>query len=243
MQVISIYLEKNITSRDPPLALFFLDFFFCPTSTPFFVSEKANKRKKKKNIKKQKKKKNQPSPPPSAPGIRPKVITVSDHLQRRTEPVGSHVADIIAPPAEIDTRIVKAKEDKEGRDSQSGIQSSREQVIILGPPGAIPALEPVLKGQAEKGPGHVVAGGGGGDGRGGRHDDGDVHVAHPRVGVAASGGVDDDGEEGADEEEVEHGVVKGAVGEELLRADETPEDDGGAVGGGEWAVELGLGKG
>lgn len=116
----------------------------------------------------------------------------------------------------------KRKENKQRRQRQAQIQSTRRQEIQSPPPPEMSLLDPVLENEAHDAPGEVVEWRGGRDGACAAEDQGRHEVLKWGFRVAFGAEVDGDGDDGAEDEEEEEGGVDAAGGEHAVWADETP---------------------
>lgn len=120
----------------------------------------------------------------------------------------------------------KGEENKQGAKCQSQIQPTRRQEIQPPPPSEMPFLNPVLEYEAHDTPGEVIQGCGRWDCACAaeyqwRHD-----VLERRFRVAFEAKVDDDGHNGAKDEEEEESRVDASRREHAVWADEAPDDGG-----------------
>ena len=108
----------------------------------------------------------------------------------------------------------------------TGQIETRVLTVVLRPPGEVAAADDVVEDERDDRPGDVVDRTRGRDVADAREDDGEVDVLDDAVRPLERDGVRRAWEEGADEEEVEKGVVHRSGTKESSRTDTTPEKCG-----------------
>ena len=57
-------------------------------------------------------------------------------------------------------RVLEAEENENNGDSDTGVESGRQDVVVLGPPGEVTATDNIVENESDDGPGDVVDGSG-----------------------------------------------------------------------------------
>ena len=122
--------------------------------------------------------------------------------------------------------ILQDEEYKYCADSQTGIQCSREDVVVLRPPSEMPPTDDKLEDEPDNGPGDVIDGGRGWDETRSREDEGEVDVADDAVGPFEADDVCDDGADEANDEEYAQCKISLPTGELASGANDAPDDGG-----------------
>jgi len=168
------------------------------------------------------------------PRPRSKEFTLGDLQQRRTKTVGGVEWESISPPGLNSVfsncavlRILQTEEDQDGADGDTGIKSSGQDIVVLGPPREVTTSDDVLEDETNNSPWDVVDGTGRGDGASSAEDDGEVDVAHEAVGELLCQEKSENGHDEADEEEDTESIVDLALRELPSRSDNTPDNTGG----------------
>lgn len=152
----------------------------------------------------------------------------------------------VSPPIrELRIRTIgDGKEDHNAANGQSGIQRSREHIVVLCPPGVEAAVDDLVEYQVDNIPRRVVDTGSGRDIVRADKDEGPVDLADKIGARLFPDEVGNGRQDEADPEEMQQARVDGADRVQARGADQTPNDrrgeDGAAVGAGE-AVLLVLG--
>ena len=168
----------------------------------------------------------------SLPLIKGDLDSIPIRLQRARH-------NIIPPPTRrFLTRQLERQKDDNGTNSQPAIETSRSNIIIIGPPTPILVLEILVKDKANDGPGGIIDRRGRRDLAAATEDQRHVDVAEVGFGESAREAVEDERGEGAGEEEPEEVVVDLAGGEDAGGADETPDDGGGEEDAAVGALEV-----
>ena len=115
----------------------------------------------------------------------------------------------VAPPVEVDApvRVLEREEDEDAADGDADVETGGEDVVEAEPPPEVEAAHEPLEERADHRPRRVVDAGRGRELREPRKADWDVDVAPERGRVPPRKDVEGDGQERADEEEVEDPVV------------------------------------
>ena len=130
------------------------------------------------------------------------------------------------PRGEVGTGEIQGKEDEDGAESQTDIQTRGKNVVILHPPTSPAIADPLVEDKADDAPSDVVERSSRGDETGSAKDDRRGEIADGRFGEHAGADVDQDGEGGTDEPEPHERGVHLADGEDASRADDAPDDGG-----------------
>jgi len=98
--------------------------------------------------------------------------------QRRSETICRSSKYSIPPPALYRVKsnipiigILQNEEYQHGRDRHTGIQGSRQDIVVFSPPGEVSTTDNVLEDEPNKTPRDIVNCGGGRDGTGSAEDD------------------------------------------------------------------------
>ena len=162
------------------------------------------------------------------PRPRPKVLT------RRHRPLNSGIQAIhrtgwgrISPPVRRrGVRQIKSQENDNGRYGETDIQARRSEVIEAHPPATVFVHDVLVEHESDDTPREIVERSGRRQVSGSAENDGCGKVADVSLWEHAGADIDDDGEEGAHEPEIEETAVEVSGGEDALWADETPDDGG-----------------
>lgn len=153
----------------------------------------------------------------------------------------AHLVHVRPPPGEVvrAARVKHREEDEDASDGDRAVERRAEDKVVPLPPVVLAPADPEAEDQADDGPAAVVRARRGGDVVEAAEEEGDVDLAEPaglREDVLPQE-PDGDGQQGAEEEEPEEGVVEGARGEEAAGPDGAPDHGGVEVGAGEGAGE------
>lgn len=154
------------------------------------------------------------------------MLALGDGLVGAGLPVAALLIDFGPPPLEAvhPARVYEAEEDDDDAKRQAGIEGGAERHGVLAPPSGVPVLDEVVEDVADNDPDGEVEPRGGRDPGHGAEDDGEVDLAEEALATATAVQPERDGEEGAQGEEPDESAVDGRGAEELVRADDAPED-------------------
>lgn len=140
--------------------------------------------------------------------------------------------DGVTPPGRrADVVERKGEEDDQGAQGQAQVQGGGCQEVQPAPPAKVVFAHPVLEDEADDAPAQVVERRGRRDGPRAAKDERGHQELDGRPRPAAGCEVDDDGHDGAEDEEGEQARVDLAGGEDASRAQQTPDDRGWIRGG------------
>lgn len=161
-----------------------------------------------------------------SPSRRPKTLPFLDIIICTSLPVAALLVDLGAPPAEAlhPAGVDEAEEDDHDAKGEAGVESRAEGHGVFAPPGVVAVLDEVVKDVADDDPDGEVKACGWRDPGHGAKDDWEVDFAEDAVAATTAVKVEGDGEKGTQREEPDEGAVDGFGAEELVWADDTPED-------------------
>jgi hypothetical protein len=155
------------------------------------------------------------------------------------------VGDTAPPLWSVDVEVAQRHEGEHAHEGDAGVEARSKHVVVLHPPGLVPAVDDVVEEEADESPHEEVDGARGEQPACAREDERQVDAlehAAARVGALQQPGGHRRQE--ADKEEVVHLPVVAQAAEHPQRADDAPDDGGvvedvvagarpGAAGGGE----------
>lgn len=174
-----------------------------------------------------------------SPGVWPKPFPFGQSLPGARLPVATLFVNLGPPPAKVlhQAGIDEAEEDDDDAKRQARVERGAEGHGVLCPPGTGASLDVVVEDVADEGPdGEVETRGRGDPGHGAQYH-GQVDLPDDAALLVAAVEPERDGEEGAQGEAPHEGAVHGARAEELVDADDAPEDGAVEVDAGDGAGE------
>jgi len=151
--------------------------------------------------------------------------------QRCTQSIGVVVEYGVTPPhlngVNSDRSVLgvlKNEEDQNGRNGNTRVHRSGQNVVVLCPPGEVTTADDVLEDESNDTPCNVVDSVGGRNVTSAREDDGEVEVTNPALRVLLGQEPSNDGADEAKEEEEGQSVVNLSLGELTSRTNDTPDD-------------------
>lgn len=160
------------------------------------------------------------------PGILESTIDRESAEDARSGAIDAGVRDAVAPPVEHAVAVLQGKENDDGCEGDGDLEAGSQGQSVLLPPGRVAVLDVHVEDVAHDDSRAEVAVVVRREVEGASQDDGNVNVAQDAVGESPGEEVEGDGQEGAQEEAPEGGMVGTAIAEHALGADGTPDHGG-----------------